>query len=72
MPRVFTDAADNLYFALEQVSRKPAGVYLAFHQQVFHAQSVMKMHTTELDAFKGIEADQISLFIRKRFPSGMT
>ena len=57
-PRVFTDAVDNLYFALEQVSRKPAGVYLAFHQQVFHAQSVMKMHTTELDAFKGIEADQ--------------
>lgn len=56
--REFTDAIGNLYLALEQVLTLPSGVYLAFHEQVFHAQSTLKAHTTELDAFVGIKADQ--------------
>ena len=56
--REFTDAIGNLYLALEQVLVLPSGVYLAFHEQVFHAQSTLKAHTTELDAFVGIKADQ--------------
>ena len=56
--REFTDAIGNLYLALEQVLALPSGVYLAFHEQVFHAQSTLKAHTTELDAFVGIKADQ--------------
>lgn len=54
--REFTDALDNFYLALEQVTRLPNGVYLAFHHQVFHAQTVLKTHTTELDAFSGLNA----------------
>ncbi len=56
--REFTDAIGNLYLALEQVLALPSGVYLAFHEQVFHAQSTLKAHTTELDAFVGIRAHQ--------------
>ncbi|WP_433847346.1 asparaginase domain-containing protein [Acinetobacter proteolyticus] len=56
--REFTDAIGNLYLALEQVLALPSGVYLAFHEQVFHAQSTLKAHTTQLDAFVGIKADQ--------------
>ena len=56
--REFTDALGNLYLALEQVLKLPEGVYLAFHQQVFHAQTTLKIHTTELDAFTGIPATQ--------------
>ncbi|MEN5173338.1 asparaginase domain-containing protein [Acinetobacter higginsii] len=56
--REFTDAIGNLNLALEQVLTLPSGVYLAFHEQVFHAQSTLKAHTTELDAFVGIKADQ--------------
>ena len=56
--REFTDAIGNLYFALEQVLNLPSGVYLAFHQQIFHAQTTLKAHTTELDAFVGIKAEQ--------------
>lgn len=56
--REFTDAIGNLYLALEQVLTLASGVYLAFHQQVFHAQTTLKAHTTELDAFVGIKAEQ--------------
>ncbi|USA46156.1 asparaginase domain-containing protein [Acinetobacter sp. C26M] len=56
--REFTDAIANLYLALEQVLSLPSGVYLAFHQQVFHAQTTLKAHTTELDAFVGVKAEQ--------------
>lgn len=56
--REFTDALGNLYLALEQVLTLPTGVYLAFHEHVFHAQTTLKAHTTELDAFVGIAADQ--------------
>ena len=56
--REFTDATGNLYLALEQVLSLPTGVYLAFHEQVFHAQTTLKAHTTELDAFVGVKADQ--------------
>ena len=56
--REFTDALGNLYLALEQVLTLANGVYLAFHQQVFHAQTTLKAHTTELDAFVGIQAEQ--------------
>ncbi|ENX17201.1 hypothetical protein F895_01141 [Acinetobacter sp. CIP 64.2] len=56
--RDFTDAIGNLYLALEQVLALPTGVYLAFHEQVFHAQTTLKAHTTELDAFVGVKAEQ--------------
>ncbi|MHA3892688.1 asparaginase domain-containing protein [Acinetobacter sp. GXMZU3951] len=54
--REFTDAIDNLNFALHAVHNQPVGVYLAFHQQLFHGRSVLKQHTTELDAFAGLDS----------------
>ena len=65
--REFTDALGNLYLALEQVLKLPVGVYLAFHQQVFHAQTTLKIHTTELDAFTGISATQECLTSTNQF-----
>ena len=56
--REFSDALGNLHFALQQIEQQPAGVYLAFQQQIFHAQSSLKIHTSALDAFAGIAADQ--------------
>ncbi len=56
--REFSDARDNLYLALDQVVQLPVGVYVAFHHQVLHAQTTMKMHSTELDAFRGLPAQQ--------------
>ncbi|RKG34442.1 asparaginase [Acinetobacter guerrae] len=56
--REFTDALDNLYYALDQVVKLPAGSYLAFHHQIFHAQTTLKIQTTELDAFTGILAEK--------------
>lgn len=55
--REFSDALDNLRFALDSVSLCSAGVYLAFHQQLLHAQTALKQHTTELNAFSGLEAN---------------
>ena len=54
--REFTDAIDNLNFALDCVVKYPVGVYLAFHHQLVHAQTALKIHTTELDAFNGKNA----------------
>ncbi|WP_010114367.1 asparaginase domain-containing protein [Acinetobacter sp. P8-3-8] len=56
--REFTDAIDNLNTALEAVINLPVGVYLAFFHQVMHARTVLKTHSTALDAFKGQKADQ--------------
>lgn len=56
--REFSDAHDNLNLALEHVLTLPLGVYLAFHHQVWHAQTAIKMHSTELDAFRGLAAEQ--------------
>lgn len=53
-----TDARDNLWFALEHIFKVDAGVYLAFHHQLFHGRTALKAHTTELDAFKGIASTQ--------------
>lgn len=53
--REFTDAIDNLNFALDSVVKCAQGVYLAFHHRLIHAQTALKRHTTELDAFTGIE-----------------
>lgn len=49
-----TDALDNLNTSLEAITQIKAGVYLAFHQQVFYAQTAFKVHTTDLNAFNGI------------------
>ena len=54
--REFTDAIDNLSFALHAVHTQPVGVYLAFHQQLLHGRSVLKQHTTKLDAFAGVNS----------------
>lgn len=51
--RDFTDALDNLNSALSYIYKVPAGVYVAFHHQVFHASSTIKIHSTELQAFHG-------------------
>ncbi|MFT4020161.1 MAG: asparaginase domain-containing protein [Acinetobacter sp.] len=56
--REFTDAKDNLWFALEQVTEVTTGVYLAFHQQLFYGRTALKVHTTDLDAFKGTASEQ--------------
>lgn len=56
--RTQTDALDNLHLALKQVTQLPKGTYLAFHHQVFHAQTALKIHTTELNAFSGVLAEQ--------------
>ena len=53
-----SDALDNLNLALEAVTQVKQGVYVAFHGQIFHAQSIIKQHRTDLDAFAGIEAHQ--------------
>lgn len=55
--REFSDALDNLKFALDSVSKSNAGVYLAFHHQLLHAQTALKQHTTELNAFAGLEVN---------------
>ena len=54
--REFSDAVDNLNFALESVLKNPKGVYLAFHHHLIHGQTALKKHTTELDAFTGTPA----------------
>ena len=51
--REFTDAIDNLNFALGSAVQAPAGVYLAFHHQLIHASTALKVHTTALNAFAG-------------------
>ena len=56
--REFTDAIDNLNFALDAVATCSVGVYLAFHHQLIHAQTALKRHTTELDAFAGLHAKE--------------
>ena len=56
--REFTDAIDNLNFALTSVLKSSVGVYLAFHHQLMHAQTVLKVHTTELRAFDGLDANK--------------
>lgn len=56
--REFTDAMDNLNFALDAVVNAPVGVYLAFHHKLIHAQTALKQHTTELDAFAGLNAKE--------------
>src|SRR5690606_30248903 len=56
--REFTDAIDNLNFALDTVATCSVGVYLAFHDQLIHAQTALKRHTTELDAFAGLNAKE--------------
>ncbi|MDN5512093.1 asparaginase [Acinetobacter sp.] len=56
--REFTDAIDNLNFALDCAVKYPVGVYLAFHHHLVHAQTALKIHTTELDAFNGVNAAQ--------------
>lgn len=52
--RDFTDALDNFNTAIEHIHKVPSGVYVAFHHQVFHANTVLKMHTIALDAFSGV------------------
>lgn len=56
--RDFTDAIDNLNTALTQITTIQTGVYLAFHHQVLHATTALKVHSTALDAFRGITFDQ--------------
>ncbi|ANF80975.1 L-asparaginase 1 [Acinetobacter sp. NCu2D-2] len=61
--REFSDANNNLQFALQSVLKTSPGVYLAFNQHLFHARSALKQHTTELHAFHGLDSD-VSLPIR--------
>lgn len=65
--REFSDALDNLNTALDAVVYYPAGVYLAFHQHVLHAQTALKQHSTELDAFYGLAAQQAFLANRSAY-----
>ena len=56
--RGFSDARDNLNTALDHITRVPAGVYVSFYHQVIHACTANKVHTTALDAFRGVKYDQ--------------
>jgi L-asparaginase len=56
-PREFSDALDNLCFALDSVQQVEMGVYLAFNQELVHGRTALKQHTTELKAFAGIDAE---------------
>ena len=56
--RQFSDALDNLNSALYAVLKYPSGVYVTFHHHVLHAQTVLKQHSTELDAFAGLAATE--------------
>ena len=58
--RTFTDALENLNTAIEGIVHVNPGVYVAFHHKIMHASSVQKIHTTELDAFSGIDYQQHS------------
>jgi L-asparaginase len=57
--RQFSDALNNLNNALYAVLKYPSGVYVAFHHHVLHAQTVLKQHSTELDAFTGLAASEV-------------
>lgn len=52
--RPITDAMDNLNTALKHILHVEAGVYLAFDQQLLHAATALKLHTTALKAFHGL------------------
>ena len=54
--RKFTDALDNLNYALDAIHTTTVGTYIAFHYQLIHAQTALKRHTTELNAFIGLDA----------------
>ena len=56
--REFTDALDNLNNALDQVLKIPSGVYLSFYHQVLQARTAVKVHSTALDAFRGLKVEQ--------------
>ena len=53
-----TDALDNLNTSLEAITQMKVGVYLTFNQQIFYAQTAFKVHTTDLNAFNGINIQQ--------------
>lgn len=56
--RDFTDALDNLSTAIDHINKVPAGVYIAFHHQVLHASTTLKVHSTALRAFYGTNHDE--------------
>ena len=56
-PREFSDALENLCFALDSALQVKKGVYLAFNQELVHGRTALKQHTTELKAFAGIDAE---------------
>lgn len=53
--REFSDAYDNLKTALQYIQDIPAGVYLAFNHKLLHGSSVHKLHSTDLNAFFGLD-----------------
>ena len=63
--RINSDATENLYFALDKIKTVKSGVYLAFNHKLFHARTTLKIHTTALEAFSGIEAQQDIPFIKQ-------
>lgn len=66
--RDITDALDNLNTAIKHINIVPTGVYVAFHQHVFHANTVLKMHSTALRAFSGVQyAEDIKIKASKPF-----
>ncbi|RYL29699.1 asparaginase domain-containing protein [Acinetobacter piscicola] len=64
--RELSDAMDNLNTALENLTKVPSGVYLAFYHQVFYARTALKFHGTALDAFHGQKVENLQKNI---FPS---
>lgn len=58
--RDFSDALDNLNTALAHIYKVSAGVYIAFHHQLLIASTAVKIHSTELHAFHGVSALNVS------------
>lgn len=56
--RVETDALNNLHHAIDHISQVSTGVHLSFDGQLYHGHSVIKYHTTALDAFRGISSQE--------------
>lgn len=57
--RAQSDALNNLRHAIDHLTQIPTtGVHLSFDGQLYHGHSVIKYHTTALDAFRGVSSHQ--------------
>lgn len=58
--RANSDASENFNFALAEIKHAEQGVYVAFNQQLFYANSCYKQHTEDFNAFTGTLSNNYS------------